>query len=76
MVVRNTSMPTVKQLVRVNLITAMDPFFFDLFTNTNNKMDLRTTLRIPGISNLQNLSLTWLITPNGQDDINIQVRLN
>ena len=51
-------------------------FIFDLFTNTNSKMDMRTTIRTSGITNIQNPSLTWLITLKGQDDINIQVKFN
>ena len=50
-------------------------FLFDFFTNNNIQSDIRITSRIRGISNTQTLSLSWTITPKGNDDFDVKVSI-
>ena len=51
-------------------------FIMEYFKNSNPKIDNYMTLKISGISNTQNLGLTWTIVPKGTDGYDVNISLS
>jgi hypothetical protein len=51
-------------------------FVFDFFTNKSIQVDTRITARIRGMSNTQNITLTWTIVNKPNHDFDVNIRIN